>query len=215
MAYNWGNVFEYILDLTDKKGSDLHQEPDVLNAFKTATNDFLRAHTKIIEDTQRVSQDLQKLMITRSETVIDNPDNVYTVICQIPSNCFFLSGVLPKFKGNVVSRRPKLIRHGDRSALTTDPHNKPTPEYAISTQYIDTVEIDSGYNEKAIGAYLTYLKKPTYANLGEHEKQVVDLPGDVIEDLIIKTSDILLGIVGDPRVQVSGRREQTFGNVNR
>jgi len=214
MDYTLGEVFEYILDLTDKKGSDLHQEPDVINAFQTATHDFIREHIPVIENTRQVSQDLQKLMLTTKEVVIPNPDNPYTVICQIPSSCFFLSGVSPLFKGNVVSRRPRLIRHGDKSALQADPHNRATPEYPLNTQHIDIVEINSGVKEKAIGAYLTFLKKPDFAKPGESNKRIVDLPDDVIDDLILKTVDTLLGIVGDPRKQISYQKERSFGNIN-
>lgn len=215
MNYTLDEVCDYIDELTDKKGSDLFQKPYVLKTFQTATYDFLRERTPVIEATQQVTQDLQKLMLTTKETVTDNPDNPYTVICQVPETCFYLFRVLPLFKGGVTSRKPRLIRHGNRDALKSDPHNRPTVEYAMSVQYNDYVEIDSGINEKALSAYLTFLKHPTFADVGTGgATRIVDLPGAVIEDIIIKTIEILLGSKEDPRTMIATRREQTFGNIN-
>ena len=214
MNYTLGEVYEYILDLTDKKGSDLFQEPDVLKAFQTATHDFIRERIPVIEATQQVTQDLQKLMLTTKEVVTDNVDDPYSVICAIPTACFHLFRVLPLFKGNVTSARPRLVQHGDKTALMADPHNRPSVKYALSVQYKDTVEINSGYTEKALAAWLTYLKHPDFAAPGDIGTRIVDLPAAVIDDIIIKTVEILLTTVGDERQQSAYRRERSFGNIN-
>ena len=214
MDYTLNETYEYILDLVEKRGSELFQLPYVLNVFQTATYDFIRERIPTIEATQQVTQDLQKLMLTSKEAVTDNPDNVYTTICQVPETCHHLFRVLPIFKGNVTSRRPKLIRHGEREALTSDPHNRPTPSYALCIQYNDYVEIDAGFEEKSTGAYLTYLKHPDFATAIQTSKRIVDLPSGPIEDIVLKTVDKLLSGIGDPRSALAYQKEQTFGNTN-
>ena len=90
MEYTLSETYDYVLELTDKKGSDLYQKPYFMKVFKTATHDFIRERVPVIEATGQVTQDLQKLMLTSKEIVSNNPDNVYTVICQIPNSCFYL-----------------------------------------------------------------------------------------------------------------------------
>lgn len=210
MTYELEEVYEYILDLADKKGSDFFQLPFVRSVFITQTINFIGGHIKKLEATQQVKEDIRPLMVTTKENVIGNPDNPFTVLCIIPENCHYLSLARPLFKGGVVPRITQLIRHAREETMVASPHNRPTISYPIVTEYLDVAEINSGINEKAIGCYLTYIKKPIYANLDEPSKRIVDLPDAVIEDIVQKTVFELESGKGDERSQVSYQKSETF-----
>lgn len=214
MDYSLDGVYEYILDLTDKKGSDLFQLPLVLDTFQNSVHDFLRERVAIIENTQQVTEDVQRLIETKKQPVQDDPEDTYVVLAPVPNDTFHILSVVPIFAGNVKARRQRMVRWGSREALAADPHNRPSVEYPHIYQAEDFVTINSGYNEKALYAYMTYMKKPTFATVSQSSTRIVNLPDPVIDDIILKTVDTLFGIVGDPRTQNAYRKEQSFGNIN-
>ncbi len=210
MNYTLEEVYDYILELTDKKGSDLFQLPYVLSVFQSSTLDFIGEKIPSIEKQQQVTQDLQSLMLTSKESVINDLNDPHAVTTAIPSDLHYLARVNPIFKGNVTSKRPRLVRHGNLDAMKSDPHNSPSTEYPIITQFTDTIKIESGYVEKPISVLITYLKKPLYAKLTEPNQRIVNLPDVVIDAIILKTESRLLGSKGDPRYQTAYNDERSF-----
>ena len=211
MDYTLGGVYEHILDLTDKTGSDLFDKPFVRSAFITATYDFLREQVKLFENTQAITEDIRPLIVTTKRNVVDNPSNEFTVIFTVPAESFHLLSAIPVYKNKVLARKTRIARHGDRNSLKTDPHARPEKLYPHVYQYSDYYEIDPGQIEKPLETFLTYLKKPDFAPVDQDGTKIVNLSETVIHDLMLKTVDTLLGAVGDPRVNNAYRKDETFG----
>lgn len=207
MNYTLDEVYEYILDRADKKGSDMFQLPYVLNVFQTETYDFIDSKLPTLESNQRDTQDLQQIMLTKKINVVQDIENPYKTNAALPEELYHLSRVNPIFKGEVTSRRPKLIRHGNYDGMKVDPHNSPTPEYPLITQYNNYISIDSGFNEKPISTLITYLLKPIFAKENELQERVVNLPDGVIEAIIQKCVKELVSSKGDQRTQSEFAKE--------
>tara|TARA_A100000172_G_C3044260_1_gene111877 strand:- start:61546 stop:62193 length:648 start_codon:yes stop_codon:yes gene_type:complete len=207
MDYTLDETYEYILDRADKKGSDMFQLPYVLNVFQTQTYDFIDEQLPYLESNQRNTQDLQQVMLTKKINVVNDPQDNFKTNAALPEDLYHLSRVNPIFKGGVTSRRPKLIRHGNYDGMRTDPHNKPTAEYPLITQYNNYINIDSGFNEKPISTHITYLTKPIFAKENELQERIVNLPNGVIEAIIQKCVKELVSSKGDQRTQAEFAKE--------
>ncbi len=212
MEYTLANTYEYVLELLDKKGSDFIQMPDMMRVFKTATLDFIGERIPVIEKTQQVTSDLLPLMDTKKFNVLDDPDDSYVKLASIPSYVHHLVIARPLYKGNVTARRPRLIRHGNLDALMADPNNRPTIEYPLILQYMDYVKIHSGFDEKPLSVFFTYIKKPTFAELNLPDDQIVNMPDSAIEDIINKVVVSLSVTRADERAQANMIKEQSFRN---
>lgn len=215
MEYTLDETYEYILERADKKGSDFFQLPYVLQVFQTQTYDFIDERLPHLESNQRLTQDLQGIMLTKKFNVVDDVENVYRTNVIVPEDTYHLSRVIPIFKGEVVSRSPKMIRHGNEIPMSNDPHNKPTPEYPLITQFSDYANINSGYDEKPISAYLTYVKKPVFAKENEGSKRVVNMPDGAIEAIIQKCVLELISSKGDERTQSEMIKQAGARNAER
>ena len=213
MDYTQQEVYSYILDKVDKKGSDFFQLPHVLKVFRSMTHDFLDEHVKILEETQKVTQDLQFLMLTIKQNVVDDSDNPYIVNAAKPNNCYHLAVVKPIYFGGGVPRQVKMVRHGNMIAMNSDPHNRPTRDYPLITQHSDYVTIDSGYTEKAEACYITFIKHPIFAGLTETTKKIVDFPENVIDKIIEKVCFELISSKGDERSEISHTKSEAFGKA--
>lgn len=207
MDYTLDEVYEYCLDRADKKGSDMFQMPYFLNVFQTQTYDFIDSKLPYLESNQRDTQDLQKIMLTKKINVVQDPENVYITNAALPEDLYHLSRVNPIFKGNVTSRKPNLIRHGNYDGMKVDPHNSPSIEYPLITQYANYIVIDSGYEEKPLNAFITYMLKPTFAKEDELQERIVNLPDGVIEAIIQKVVKEFVSSKGDPRTQSEFAKE--------
>lgn len=208
-------TYEYILERCDKKGSDFFQLPHVINVFQTQTYDFIDERIPFLGSNQRLVQDLQGIMEKKKSPVLEDPENVYMTNVALPEELYHLVAVQPIFKGNVVSRDPKLIRHGRDIPMQRDPHNKPTVEYPLITQYSNYANINSGYEERPISCYLVYIKKPTFAKVDQSNNRVVNLPNGPIEAIITKVIKELVSSKGDPRTQSEFVKELGQRNIQR
>lgn len=215
MANTLTDTYAYGLELLDKKGSDFVQLPEFFRTFKSATLDFIGERIPIIERTQQVVNDLRPLMDTKKWTVIPDPDDVYARISAIPEYVHHLVRANPVFTGNVTSRQPKLIRHGNLDAFNADPYKRSSMEYSIIMQYGDYVKIYSGYNDVAIGLFATFLHKPTYADINTPSQEIVNLPEVAVEDILNKTIVKLMVTRADDRTQLKMVEEQSFRNRNK
>jgi len=212
MDYSLSNTYEYVMDLLDKKGSDLIQLPEMFRVFKTATIDFIGERLPVIEKTQQITEDLRPLMDIKKIPVANNPTDPYSTIASVPSYVDHLVRANPMFANGTSGRRPKLIKHGNIDAYFADPNKRPSEEYPLIVQYLDYVKIFTGYNIKPINVLMTYLKKPDYALLSNQQQRICNLPDSSIEDIINKTVLILSGVRGDERIQIHGQKEQSFRN---
>lgn len=215
MAYTLTDTYEYGLELLDKKGSDFVQLPEFFRFFKTAVLDFIGERIPIIEKTQQITNDLRPLMKTAKVIVIDDPEDSYAVISAVPNDCHHLVRANAGYEGNVTGRRPSLIRHGNIDAYKADPNQKPAMDYPLITQYQEYIKIDSGFNNKAIISYMTYIKYPTYADIGTPTQQIVDLDDVSIEDILNKTILNLMATRADDRTNIKAQQEQSFRHGNR
>lgn len=91
--------------------------------------------------------------------------------------------------------------------MKVDPHNSPTVEYPLITQYSDYISIDSGYIEKPLHVYMTYLEQPDFAKENELQERIVNLPNGVIEAIIQKCVKELISSKGDVRTQSEFAKE--------
>lgn len=214
MDYTLDEVYEYILERADKKGSDFFQLPYIIQVFQTQTYDFIDERLPLLEANQQITQDLQEIMLTKSFVPVQDPNNVYKVNVSLPEGYYHLSRVLPFFSGGVASRRPKLIRHGNYEGMRADPHNAPTPEYPLIVQYSNYVNIDSGYLEKPIKVNLTWIDEPVFAKENEPDKKIVNMRPGAIEAIIQKCILELVSSKGDPRTQSEMIKEKEIRKIN-
>jgi len=201
MEYTLDEVLEYTLDRADKKGSDMFQMPYFLNVFETQTYDFIDSLLPFLESNQRDTQDLQEIMLTKKINVVADPVDNFKTNAALPEGLYHLSRVNPIFSGGVTSRKPNLIRHGNYDGMKVDPHNRPTPEYPLITQFSNYINIDSGFNEKPTQVIITYLQEPVFATETELTKRIVNLPNGVIQSIIQKVVKEFVSSKGDPRTQ--------------
>lgn len=212
MEYSLESVYDYILELTDKKGSDFFQLPFVLNVFKSCTDDFLGERIAIFENTQKVTEDIVDLVKTTKVTVVEDMDNPFIVLAPVPELSLHLFSAKPVFKNGVIPRKTRLIRHGQDEPSEADPHNRPTVKYPTIIQETNVLKINSGKNERALSCYITFLKKPLFAPLDDQDQKIVDLQGPTIEALIKKTVFELESSKADDRSQMAYSKAENFRN---
>ncbi|RZV56996.1 MAG: hypothetical protein EX254_10485 [Flavobacteriaceae bacterium] len=208
--YTLTEAYEIYIDRIDKQGSDFVQLPEFLRHFKSATYDFIGERIPVIEKTQQIVEDLRTLMTPFKATCIQDPNDSYAVIASIPSNCHHLARVNALYSDGTSGRRPTFIRQGNIDPYNASPSKKPAKEYPVITQYMDYVKIQSGYNDKAEFAFLTYIAKPTFAGLTQSGNPIVNLNVQAVEDIINKAVVRTMAAKGDPRMQSEVYQEQSY-----
>lgn len=202
--YTLEETYYYILEKTDKIGSDFFQMNTVLNRFKSATYEYLDSVFNEIEKTQQVSDKVKPLIIPKKFATIPDPD-LSGVIGSLPSDYYHLLSVKPIYADGTFPRKTKLVRHGSLEINTTDPFNKPTSEYPIITQYDNYLNVNTGADTPPSNILIVYIKKPTFAALNEPTVRIVNLPDNVIEEIVELTIKQLFSTTADPRVQIPNK----------
>lgn len=208
--YTLTEAYEIYQDRIDKQGSDFVQLPEFLRHFKSATYDFIGERVPIIEKTQQIVEDLRPLMKTDKRTCIQDPNDAHAMIASVPTDCHHLVRVNALFSDGTSGRRPKLIRHGNYDSYQSSPSKRATNEYPLITQYEDYVKVMTGYVVKAQYAFLTYIKKPTFAGENSPGTQIVDLSVQAIEDILNKTIVRTMAAKADPRTQTEVYQEKSY-----
>lgn len=181
--FSLNEIHLLILEKADKIGSDYFPLDVVRNRFISETYKYLNEVVKAIEITQQISDKIKPLVVPKTMNVISDPA-LSGVIAPLPNDYFHLLRINPIFREGVTSRKSTVIRHGSSNVTNLDPYNKPTMEYPVITQYANVVNVNTGGQESPIKVLFIYIKKPIFAELNAAQERIVNLPDDVILDIV-------------------------------
>lgn len=212
----------YLDELLDKMGSDLFPLPIKLNRFITVALDFIRESTEYIESSQEISDDIKTLIIRAKYTVIQDGAESNLWNLPEPTDYLRLISLVPLFIDPIdgfekqKSKKVSILKEGQRESYKRDPFRKATNEYPQVFRYANLFKIDVGDNSTTYTkALLSYVKKPTFAEIDELENRIVNLPDISIEKILLKTADALRFTSGDATAPTGYQFNQTFGKRNR
>lgn len=228
--YTLDYVDKYLDEKLDKMGSDYFPLPIKFNFFKTATLDLIRESTKFIEVTQEISDDIKDLIVIDSfvdlvPKMIERVDSTlvpsYEYHCAYPDNYLRLISIKPLYEdGNVYKTKfnvVNIIKEGQDIIYNRDPFKKPTMEYPNVFRKEDFIQIDFGDKNTLIypKAYLSFVKKPTFADINNMNDRIVDLTDISIEKIIDRTANSLRFKTADSAASSNYQFDNTFGKRNK
>lgn len=212
----------YLDELLDKMGSDLFPLPIKMNRFITIALDFVRETTEYIESSQEISDDIKTLIVRSKYSVIQDTSESNLWNLPEPTDYMRLISLVPLFLDPVdgfekqKSKKVSIVKEGQRESYKRDPFRTPTHEYPQVFRHGNLFKIDVGDSSvNYIKAILSYVKKPSFAEIDELDKRIVNLPDISIEKILLKTADALRFTSGDATAATNYQFTQTFGKRNR
>lgn len=213
MAYTTQEAYNIALGQADKMGSDYFTLPQVLVFFKTATYDFLARRIKVIEKTQEITEDIKALLVVAPLAAIVNTEEPNCYMVAQPSNFHTRLRIAVQYTDQIMARMPRLERHGEANSNTADPLNSPTKHYPLILQLADTYNIYTDF--PVLRMFLTYIKHPTFGTAANPTGQILNLPAQVVEEIIKITVNDYMVSKGDPRSQIVAQNTESFRKVRK
>lgn len=219
MTYTIEECDKYLDELTDKLGSDYFPLPVKFGRFITATYDFIREHSKYLETTQEISDDIKPLLIKRKHVMVASTSPGIYEIAE-PADYLRLISVEPYARINNVDvkkfKKVYIIKEGQKVAYERDPFREPTPFYPTILRNSNIFEVNVGNDtDTYLNALVTFLKKPTFGNINVDTDRIVNLPDIAIEQIMMKTAEALRFTSGDETASSIYQFDQTFGKRNK
>ena len=214
---------QYLDELLDKVGSDYFPLPIKLDRFITATYDFLKDRTKNIELNQEISDEIKSLIKSRKVSILKSTisihsENIWNVA--EPIDYYRLIGLVPLYINGESeiskSKKISIIRNGQIESYIRDPFREPNAEYPLVIRNANLFSIYVGNDStNYTSAYITYVKKPTFAKIDNESNRIVDLSDSAIEQILLKTSNYLRFGVSDEDAANNYQFNSQFGEYNK
>lgn len=209
MDYTLQNVHQKILFMCDKMGSDYFPLPITLNFFETSTWSFLGERLRHLEKNQEITDDIRNLIIPKVIPIIEDPNIQEKYIAAIPSDYHRLVRFDVAFTDGYINRLSRLSKQGGYNIAKRNPNREPNKRYPLVLQESGYFHIDSGTDVPS-EFKIMYCKKPTFATTGDQSARIVNLPDDVIENILLDTVTRLFSKTADERQQPSYKLEDVF-----
>lgn len=218
MAYTVDYVDKQIDSLCDKLGSDYFPLEVKWGRFVSMTFDFIGSNVGWIESNQDISDNIKSLILSEVELSAVVTDG--KIFVPEPLNYYRLISLYPLQKINNLHvktcRLVSIKKEGQNMITDRDPHNKPSIQYPSIYRIKDFFKIDIGTDvgifEKA---NISYVKKPSFANIDDLNSIIVDLPQHSVEQIILKTANSLRLNISDESSKDVYQFNQTFGRKNK
>ena len=166
MAFTFSYLYDKVLELTDKIGSDFFDVDYVMKRLETATFDFIGETVKFIENTQEIRDDLLSLYKPFNLSQIAHPPQSNAYLPTLPTDYLHLMNI-QGVDASIRVRETNLIRHGQTEIQLNDPDTRPTPEYPIIVAYDTFIKLYSPGSPTAVTGF--YVKKPEFGQYGIHD----------------------------------------------
>ena len=211
---------KHIDSMIDKLGSDYFPLQIKLERFETMVYDFIRETTDYFEATQELSDDLKTLLVEGIFDVEKESLSFGNNIWNLPEPADYLRlvSVIPVIhdsvtgKDMVKAKKVNILKKGQGIAYERDPFRSASAEYPNVYRMTNFFKIDVGTDQTIYNkAYISYVKKPTIANMGELTKRIVNLNDIAIEKICLKTADSLRITTGDVNAAPNYQFNSSFG----
>ena len=159
----------------------------------------------------------RKVSILKS-TISIHSENIWNVA--EPIDYYRLIGLVPLYINGESeiskSKKISIVRNGQIESYTRDPFREPNAEYPLVIRNANLFSIYVG-NDSTLytSAYITYVKKPTFAKIDNESNRIVDLSDSAIEQILLKTSNYLRFGVSDEDAANNYQFNSQFGEYNK
>lgn len=206
--YTVQEVYDKTLVEADKMGSDYLTLPEALIRFKKSAYDFLGQKAAEVEETQEVTQDIQKLVKVASITPVSDPNITGTFLAAFPTDYYQRLRVTVFYSDTEKSRLPRFQKFGEANTNLANPYKKPSREYPLITNYSDYFNVDAkGAIPTKVA--LTYLQKPLFGTAANLSGVMLDLPISAVDIIISMMTSEWLVDKGDQRAQPKFQIKET------
>lgn len=212
MSYTVNEMYNRVLEESDKLGSDYFTLVQVKNAFKKEVLDFVGARAKDAELNQEVTDDIRSLVVPTTINFIPNPDDAKAVMAALPNNYFAKLSLNVLYSDGLTSRVPTIERFGENNTNSVSPYKKPERMYPLIQQFANYFNVKCGIPafspitpQKLV---IVYIKKPTFGN--QVNDICVDLPDQVCESMFANVATNFFLTTGDERAGSNFQADRTY-----